>query len=69
VNSYGLNGQEVGVPFPAEVRISSAHVVHTVSKDHPTSYPMGIGGFVPWGKAAGREAVHAPPASAEVKNM
>jgi hypothetical protein len=31
-------------------------------------HPMGAGGDFPGGKAAGREANHLPPTSAEVKN-
>jgi len=35
---------------------------------HPASYPMGIRGSFPEGKAAGAcEADHLPPSSAEVK--
>jgi hypothetical protein len=34
---------------------------------HPTSYPMGTGGSFPGGKAAGADADHSPPTSAEVK--
>jgi hypothetical protein len=36
---------------------------------HPTSYPMGIGGYSTWLKQLGREAEHLPPALAEVKKM
>jgi hypothetical protein len=34
---------------------------------HPASYPMGTRGSFPGGKAAGAEADHSPPRSAEVK--
>jgi hypothetical protein len=43
------------------------HVVHTGSGAHPASSPVGTGGFFSGGKAAGREADHSPPTSAEVK--
>jgi hypothetical protein len=42
--------------------------VQTVSGAHPASYPMGIRCSFPEGKAAGREANHSLPSSAEVKN-
>jgi hypothetical protein len=35
---------------------------------HPASYPMGTGGPLTGGKAAGAWADHSPPTSAEVKN-
>jgi hypothetical protein len=45
-------------------------MVQTGPGVHPTSYPMGTGGFFPGGvKRSGREADHSPPASAEVKKM
>jgi hypothetical protein len=34
---------------------------------HPASYPMGTKGSFPGNKAAGHEADHSPPSSAEVK--
>jgi hypothetical protein len=46
---------------------SPLHVIQTSSGAHPDSYPMGTGGSFPGDKAAGREADHSPPTSAEVK--
>jgi hypothetical protein len=43
---------------------SLLHIVQTGSGVHPTFYPIYTGG-----KAAGREAEHSPPASAEIKKM
>jgi hypothetical protein len=43
---------------------SPLHVVQIGCWAHPASYPMGTGG-----KAAGPEADHSSPTSAEVKNM
>jgi hypothetical protein len=45
------------------------HSVQTGSGAHPTSYSMGTGGSFLGGKAAGREADHSPPSSAQVKMM
>jgi hypothetical protein len=42
--------------------------VQTGTGAHPASYPMGTGGSFPGGKAAGPEANHSQPSSAEVKN-
>jgi hypothetical protein len=36
---------------------------------HPASYPMGTSGSFSGGKAAGREADHSSPSSAEVKDV
>jgi hypothetical protein len=47
-------------------KFSLLHVVQTGFEAHPTSYPMGTGGFFPEGKA---EADHSSPASAEVKKI
>jgi hypothetical protein len=47
---------------------SLRHSVQTGSGDHPASYPMGTSGYNPRVKAAGSEADHSPPASAESKN-
>jgi hypothetical protein len=44
---------EVGVRVPVGSRISVLHVVQTGSGVHQTSYPMGIVGSFPGGKAAG----------------
>jgi hypothetical protein len=46
---------------------SLRHHVQTGSGAHQDSYPIGIGGSFPGGKAVGREAVHSPSSSAEVK--
>jgi hypothetical protein len=54
---------------PVGSRISLLHVVHTSSGVHSTSYPMGIGGFLPVVKQLGHEADHSLPTSAEVKKM
>jgi hypothetical protein len=48
---------------------SLLHVVQTGSGVHPTSYPMGTGGSIPEGKAAGAWNDHSPQTSAEVKKM
>jgi hypothetical protein len=37
---------------------SLLHIVQTGSGIHPTSYPMGTGGFIPGVKQPGREAYH-----------
>jgi hypothetical protein len=52
---YGLDDRGVGVPVPVGSRILSSllHVVQTGSGAHVASYPMGIGGSFPGGKAAG----------------
>jgi hypothetical protein len=43
---------------------SSSPCVQTGSEAHPASYPMGIGGPGPGGKARpGRDANHSPPSS------
>jgi hypothetical protein len=47
----------------------SLHVVQTGSGVHPASHPMGTGGSFPGGKAAGSEADHSPPTSAEVRKI
>jgi hypothetical protein len=66
--SYGLDDWGSRVRFPAGAGNSSLHHrVQNGSGAYPTSYPMGTRGFFPGGKAAGREADHLPPSSAEVK--
>jgi hypothetical protein len=45
------------------------HVAQTGSRVHPTSYPMGTGGFSSGVKRPGHEADHSPQASAEVTKM
>jgi hypothetical protein len=59
---YGLDDR-LGQEF------SLLNVVQTGSGAYPASYPMGTGGFFPGGKAAGCEADHSPPTTAEVKKM
>jgi hypothetical protein len=54
--------------FPAvQDFFSLIHSVRTNSGAPPDSYSVGTGGSFPGGKAAGREAYHLPPFSAEVK--
>jgi hypothetical protein len=62
VTGYGLDIRGVTVWVPVESRIFSSGV-------HPTSYSMGSGGFLPWGKVTGPEAEHSPPTSAKVKKI
>jgi hypothetical protein len=63
VPDYGLDDRAV------EVRSLTAPASRPASGAHPASYPMGIGGFFPWGKARpGRDADHSPLSSAEIKN-
>jgi hypothetical protein len=50
---YGLDDREVGVLVPVGSVFSLLHIVQTGSGAHPTSYPMGTGGYFPGGKAAG----------------
>jgi hypothetical protein len=61
-------GWMIGVRFPAGAGNFSIHRVETGSGPHPASYPMRTRGSFPGGKAAGGEADHSPPSSAEVKN-
>jgi hypothetical protein len=58
--SYWLDGRG-SIP-------SRGKSVQTDSGAHPASYPKGILGSSPRGKAAGGEADHSPPSSAEVMN-
>jgi hypothetical protein len=57
------------VRFPAGAgNFSLHHLVQNGSGAHPPSYPMSTRGPFLRGKAAGHEADHSPPSSAEVKN-
>jgi hypothetical protein len=47
-------------------KFSLRHRVQTCSGAHPASYPLYIMGSFSVGKAAGLEADHSPPSSAEV---
>jgi hypothetical protein len=48
---------------------SSSLCVHTGSRAHPASYPIGTGGPFPGGKVwLGRDDDRSPTSSAEVKN-
>jgi hypothetical protein len=58
----------IGVRFSAGARnFYPYHRVQTDSGAHPASYSVCTGGFLPEVKAAGREAHHSPPSSAEIK--
>jgi hypothetical protein len=51
---YGLDDRGSGVRFPAGAgNFSLHHRVQNDSEAHPASYPMGIRGSYPGGKAAG----------------
>jgi hypothetical protein len=65
---YGLGDRGSRVPFPARAGNFSLHCIQNGSGAHPASYPMGARDSFPGGKAAGREADHLLPSSAEVKN-
>jgi hypothetical protein len=69
VSDYGLDDRVIKVRSPTEAEdFSSSLCVQTGSGAHPASYPVGIGGPFPGGKARpGRDADHSPPSSAEVK--
>jgi hypothetical protein len=67
--AYGLDDQGVRVRVPVVSEYSLLHIIQTSSGAHPVSYSMGTGGFFPRGKAAGHEAHHSPPTSAEIKKM
>jgi hypothetical protein len=65
---YGLDDRGSRVRFSAVAgNFSLHHRVQNGSGVHPASYPIGTSGSFPGGKAAGREADHSPPSSAEVK--
>jgi hypothetical protein len=70
LSDYGMDDRAKDVRSPTGAEdFSSSPGVQTGSGDHPASYPMGIGGPFPGGKARpGRDADHSPPSSAEVKN-
>jgi hypothetical protein len=57
------------VPFPEGAGdFYFRHRVQTVSRTHPAQYAMSTGGSIPGVKRPGREAIHAFPPRAEVKN-
>jgi hypothetical protein len=62
---YGVTTKGSEFEFPWGQEFSLLHVVQTGSGVHPASYPMGTGGSLPGGKAAGAD--QSPPTSAEVK--
>jgi hypothetical protein len=65
---YGVDDQGSRVRFLAGAgNFSLHHRVQNGSGAHPASYPMGIRGPFPGGKAPEREADHSSPSSAEVK--
>jgi hypothetical protein len=66
VSDYGLDDRAIEVRSPTGAGdFSSSPCVQAGSGAHPASYPMGT----ERGKARpGRDAVHSPPSSAEVKN-
>jgi hypothetical protein len=61
-------GWSARVQFPAVQYFSFHRSVQTGSGADPASCPMGTVGSFPGVKRQGREAVHSPPSSAEVKN-
>jgi hypothetical protein len=62
---YGLDGRRDAVRATVRARFFSSPLR---LRAHPASYSMGTGGSFPGSKAAGPEADHSPPTSAEVKN-
>jgi hypothetical protein len=67
--SAGSRAEWSGVRVPAGAgNLSLHHRVETGSGTHPASYPVGARGSFPGGKAAGPEAGHKPPSSADVSN-
>jgi hypothetical protein len=70
MSDCGLDERANEVRSPAEAKvISSILGVQTGSRAHPASYPMGMGGTFPGGKARqGVDADPSPLSSAEVKN-
>jgi hypothetical protein len=70
VSDYGLDDRAIGVRSPAGAKdFSSSLCVQTDSEAHPASCTMGTGGPFSWGKASpGRDAVHSPQSTAEIKN-
>jgi hypothetical protein len=71
VSDYGLDDRAIGVPSPEKARNCSSNLcVQTGSGAHAVSYPIGIGGTFPGGKARpGHDADYSPPSSAVVKNI
>jgi hypothetical protein len=68
VLGYGLDDWGSRVRFPVGAgNFSLHHRVQNGSGTHSASYPMGTRGSFPASKAAGVEADHSPPSSAEVK--
>jgi len=61
---YGLDDR--GFEFRQRLGI---FLFTTCSGVHPDSYLMGTRGSFPGGKAAGFDADHTPPSSAEAKNV
>jgi hypothetical protein len=56
--------------FRQDQEFSRLHVIEIDSAVHPTSYPVGREWlFLQGVKRLGRQADHAPPASAEVKKI
>jgi hypothetical protein len=65
---YVLDDRGSRVRFPAGAwDFSLHHRIQNGSGAHPPSYPLGTSDSFPGGKAAGREADHSPPSSADVK--
>jgi hypothetical protein len=65
---YELDDRGSRVRFPSGAgNFSLHHRVQNGSGAHPASYPMGTRGSFTGGKAAGVEADHSSPSSAEVK--
>jgi hypothetical protein len=69
VSDYGLDDRVIEVRSPTGAEdFSSIPCVQIGSGAHPDSCTMGTGDPFPGGKARlGRDAVHSPPSSAEVK--
>jgi hypothetical protein len=66
---YVLDDRGSRVRFPVGAgNFSLHHLVQNGPGAHPDSYAVDTGGSFPGGKAAGREADHSSPSSAEVKN-
>jgi hypothetical protein len=66
---YRLDDRGVGVQVPVRSRIFSSPRRPDQLWSPPSLLSNGTGGYFPGGKAAGREADHSPPNSAEVKKM
>jgi hypothetical protein len=64
--SYGMDGR-VSVPGKTK-RCLYTLQYPVLFSGHPASYPTVARSLIFGGKAAGREADHSPPSSAEVKN-